>query len=324
MGNAVNVQAQRPRARRPVVPGGWKVLVAALVATACGQAAAKSHAMTVYTVNYPLAYFAQRIGGDAVRVEFPAPADGDPAYWEPGADDIAAYKGADLILLNGAGYAKWTKEAGLPADKLVDTSAAVADRLIAEDDEGDKHTHADGTTHSHGDDGGHHSDMAFTTWLDPQLAIAQAAAIRDALSARQPESAAAFQAGFASLEADLKALDGEFEAVFAKLGDTPVVFSHPVYQYLQRRYEVNGISVHWEPDQRVTDDQLTKLGDRMITHPAEMMIWEGEPLPRSLELMDAWAVKNVVVDPCGNRPEEGDYLSVMQANIGNLQAALAD
>ena len=34
--------------------------------------------LTVYTVNYPLQYFAERIGGEYVEVIFPAPGDEDP------------------------------------------------------------------------------------------------------------------------------------------------------------------------------------------------------------------------------------------------------
>ena len=35
----------------------------------------------VYTVNYPLQYFAERIAGDLVEVVLPVPADIDPAFW---------------------------------------------------------------------------------------------------------------------------------------------------------------------------------------------------------------------------------------------------
>ena len=38
---------------------------------------------TVYTVNYPLAYFCERIGGKHIEVVFPAPQDIDPAFWTP-------------------------------------------------------------------------------------------------------------------------------------------------------------------------------------------------------------------------------------------------
>lgn len=272
--------------------------------------------LSVYTVNYPLAYFATRIGGDRVSVEFPAPPDGDPAAWAPQARDIAAYQKADLILLNGAGYASWTKLVTLPEDKLVDTSRSFADRYIT--DEAGEHSHEDGAEHSH------EAETAFTTWLDPQLAILQAAAIRDALSARQPESAAEFESGFESLQADLSALDQDLEELFGMLGDAPVVFSHPVYQYLERRYDVNGISVHWEPGETPGSDEMMKLAERLFRHPAQLMIWEGEPMPESVAALDAMTVASVVLDPCGNRPAEGDYMGVMRKNVAGLRAAVSD
>jgi len=36
--------------------------------------------LLVYTVNYPLKYFAERIGGEHVRVEFPAPSDNEIGF----------------------------------------------------------------------------------------------------------------------------------------------------------------------------------------------------------------------------------------------------
>ena len=81
--------------------------------------------LTVYTVNYPLRYFAERIGGEAVRVSFPAPPDVDPAYWSPPPEVIAAYQQADLVLVNGAGYAGWLDRATLRRSRVIDTSAGV-------------------------------------------------------------------------------------------------------------------------------------------------------------------------------------------------------
>jgi zinc transport system substrate-binding protein len=69
-----------------------------------------SDKLVVYVVNYPLKYFAERIGGKHVKVVFPAPADEDPAYWMPDAKTITSYQRADLILLNGANYAKWVSK----------------------------------------------------------------------------------------------------------------------------------------------------------------------------------------------------------------------
>ncbi|MGI9342970.1 MAG: hypothetical protein ACR2QV_08965 [Gammaproteobacteria bacterium] len=53
---------------------------------------ASDRVMRVYAVNYPLAYFAERIGSDAVDVRFPVPAGVDPAAWVPDPDTIAEYQ----------------------------------------------------------------------------------------------------------------------------------------------------------------------------------------------------------------------------------------
>ena len=51
--------------------------------------------LTVYAVNYPLAWFAKEIGGQSIDVVFPAPPDLDPAYWFPGPEIIHRYQQAD-------------------------------------------------------------------------------------------------------------------------------------------------------------------------------------------------------------------------------------
>ena len=81
--------------------------------------------LTIYTVNYTLTYFAERIGGDLVNVIFPAPSGIDPAFWTPDTATVRKYQKADMIILNGAGYEKWTKKVSLPMLRIVDTSKSV-------------------------------------------------------------------------------------------------------------------------------------------------------------------------------------------------------
>lgn len=263
----------------------------------------------VATVNYPLAYFAERIGGPTITVEFPA-LDGDPAFWEPETADILTYQQADLILLNGANYAKWVPKVSLAQAKLMNTSASLTEQLIPLSDE---------VTHTHGPGGDHaHGDTAFTTWLDPQLATAQAAAIRDAFTAKWPEHQADFARNHEALEADLKSIDAAAAAAFGKLGDAPLLGSHPVYQYLTRRYGLKLRSVHWEPDAAPNEAMWRELNTILASHPAKIMLWEGEPLAETREKLEAKGIRCVVFDPCGNRPEAGDYLQVMKENIANL------
>ena len=270
----------------------------------------------VYTVNYPLAWMAERIGGEWVEVVFPVPAEVDPAFWRPAPEEIAAYQEADLILLNGAGYANWTRSAFLPESKLEDTSAGFADRILRVDG---------AVTHAHGPGGEHaHGEEAFTVWLDPTLAVLQGAAIRDAFSSRWPAHAEAFAAGQAGLEHDLLALDEEMAAVMSGHAATPLVFSHPVYQYFVGRYGLTARSVHWEPDEIPDEAQWNELGQLRADHPAAWMVWEGEPRAETTRRLEEAGVRSVVFDPCGNRPAEGDFLGVMRANAAAMRRALED
>ncbi len=301
--------------------GRCLIAVASLGALlACGggepreaAAAREGDTPVVYTVNYPLQYFAQRVGGNMVRVVFPAPGDLDPAFWQPEAEEVAEFQNADLILLNGAGYAKWMSLVSLPASKLVNTSAAFEDTFLRVEG---------AVTHAHGPGGEHvHEGIAFTTWLDPTQAIWQAAAIREAFAAAWPTHAATFNQGFAGLEADLTALDEQLAAAAASDPAQPVFASHPVYQYLERRYGLNIESVQWEPTEHPSGGMWRDFRRLLSDHPAQWMLWEGEPLAETAARLRELGVKPVVFDQCGNTPAEGDYLSVMQANAGNLARA---
>jgi zinc transport system substrate-binding protein len=268
--------------------------------------------LVVYTVNYPLAHFAQRIGGDLVEVVFPAPSDGDPALWSPDAETIAAYQSADLILLNGADYAKWVQRATLPGSRVVDTGAAISDRLIEL---------GGVTTHSHGPEGEHeHGGWAFTTWLDPDLAGLQAEAVAASLIAARPSSEAEINQRFGALSDELRELDQRLAAAAEAIGDEPLLFSHPVYQYLIRRYELNAREIHWEPDELPDGHAWSHLEEMLQSHPARWMLWEGEPLPETVSGLQELGITALVFDPCSLPPEQGDYMAAMSANAASLEA----
>jgi len=268
--------------------------------------------LVVYTVNYPLAYFAQRVGGELLEVHFPAPADVDPAFWSPDTDIIAAYQGADLILLNGADYAKWVQRATLPESRIVDTGAAFADQLIEMKGV---------TTHSHGPGGAHeHKGWAFTTWLDPAMAIQQAEAITRTLITRRPVFEAEFNERFTSLSDELQGLDQRLAAAAEEIGGAPLVFSHPVYQYLIRRYGLNAVEVHWEPDEVPDGDDWKNFEAILKEHPAHWMLWESHPAETTVAGLSDLGIKALVFNPAGNRPHTGDFMTVMAANAAALES----
>jgi zinc transport system substrate-binding protein len=192
----------------------------------------------------------------------------------------------------------------------VNTSARFKDRYIVT---------AEVLTHSHGAEGKHaHESLAFTTWMDLELAAMQAKAIADALTRKNPRQKNAFQKNYKAFEKDLVALDRDIKAVVSKDPSKPLLVSHPVYDYFARRYGLNIRSVHWEPDEIPGAEQWLELHKILKAHPAKWMIWEGEPMGESVNRLKSIGVNSLVFDPCGNVPDRGDFLTVMHQNVQNL------
>ncbi|MHC4293215.1 MAG: metal ABC transporter substrate-binding protein [Planctomycetota bacterium] len=266
---------------------------------------------TVYVVNYPLQYFTQRIGGEFVNVEFPAPANEDPAFWKPDSGCIEAYQNADLIFLNGATYAKWIDMVSLPTSKMIDTSEAFHDKYIQLEQ---------ALTHAHGPEGEHaHGAVAFTTWLDPTLAIQHAEAINKSLTRLLPNKADVIEQNYAALKIDLEDLDKRFNLLIANYSDESLLASHPVYQYMARHYKLNLKSIHWEPDEIPQESQWREINELLETHPAKWIIWEDKPLYECSKQLEEIGILSVVFNPCSNKPGQGDYMTVMYNNIKNLK-----
>ncbi len=247
-------------------------------------------------------------------VKFPAPADEDPAFWQPDDAAISAYQSADLILMNGATYSKWAEKVTLPESKLVDTSAGFKAQYIE--------IKAD-STHSHGPGGEHsHSGTAFTTWLDLIQAAQQAETVSAALQELvSKEAAEQIKSRMALLKTELDSLNQRLLSCGSRLVNAPLVASHPVYHYWARRYGFNLQSLLWEPEVVPDDKAMETLKAIIAKHPAKWMIWEGSPAPESVAKLEAIGVKSLVFDPCGNVPDQGDFMSVMKTNIEGLEKA---
>jgi len=288
-----------------------------LLVTACDRGSEPERSVStpdearpvVVASNYPLYFFAREIADGTVDVILPE-IEGDPAMWRPGPDAIALLQSADRVLLNGAGYEAWLNWVTLPAERLVDTSASFHEQLIPLEHE---------TVHQHGPAGEHsHTGNAFTVWLDPQLAIAQARAVEQALSELAPGHRDLNRENLAKLEKRLEELDEQQQRALKPLAQQPLLFSHPVYQYLERRYGLDGHSLHWEPDQEPGDKAWIDLANTLRDHPSKIMIWEDAPLSPTRARLEGMGMTVVPYLTVANRPESGDYFDVMASNLARI------
>lgn len=162
--------------------------------------------------------------------------------------------------------------------------------------------------------------MAVSAWLPRPIECGLRPAISVARDGSRPEDASEFESNCTTLQDELSELDSSMHENAKQNGNKPLVASHPVYQYLARRYNLGIRAVHWEPEVVPDDKATADLKQLLADHPANSMIWEGEPDPRSVELLETMGLGNVVFDPCGNAPGEGDWLTEMKRNVDRMKA----
>ncbi len=291
------------------------VLLSTLTFFACSekveeQSINENNLKRIALVNYPLHFFASQIGGSKVEALYPIPTNVDPAYWEPATEDIILYQEADLILLNGAGYAKWVDKVSLAPSKMINTSLPFKDKYIELEE---------GQSHSHGPEGEHeHQGFAFTTWLNFKFAKIQAEEIKKALINLMPENKIVFEDNYSVLAKEIDDLDMWMDKVAVSLKEKVILASHPVYQYLSSGYGLNIESFHWEPDEMPDELMWENFDNRQSKLKANIMLWEDDPLPEVKQELLKRGIQVVVFNPGSNTPANGDFLDLMKTNIFNL------
>ena len=266
----------------------------------------------IVVVNRALQDLTTRLVGDAADVIFPVPAGIDPSFWRPSIANISTVQSADLIILNGAGFASWIDRVTLPRSRLLNSSAAIRDQFIV----------TESITHSHGDGGEHaHEGLASYTWLDPTLAIAQVEAIAAALVARDLAPSAEVEENRARLIADLTALQATAEQALQAAQGVSLIATHPRYYYLARRFDLAITALDWDAGAVPTEDQLADLAQRAADLDARVLIWEAQPPDAAFVAVQALGLTNVVFDPWASQSNGDDFLAAYAKAVSELADA---
>ena len=206
------------------------------------------------------------------------------------------------------------------ASKVVDTSRKVKKVQLEEE-----------VTHSHG--GGEHSHGGKDphTWGDPTELRLQAREVYRALLKVDPARAPRYDEAFNALDADLKALVGEWAAFRSALKGAleakPTAFaaSHPAYNYLFRRLGVPITSFYLEPDEAADEASRAKVKAWSDQHSGQrrVMLWEAKAKPEALKGLPE-GIEHLTLDPL-EAPDDGgryDYLARSRANLAFLRTAV--
>jgi len=71
----------------------------------------------------------------------------------------------------------------------------------------------------------------------------------------------------------------------------------------------------------LSNEQWAELQTILKSFPAKWMIWEGNPIKEPVAKLKSMGINSLIFDPCGNVPDQGDFLSVMWKNVENLKPA---
>jgi len=200
----------------------------------------------------------------------------------------------------------------LPEDRLVDSAAPFTSQFIK---------YEDATTHSHGPAGEHsHEGLDGHTWVDPVLALAQAEVIHRAMVEKFPRHKKFMDEGFSRLQAKLRQLDKHFKTISTKASEVPILFSHPAYNYIAKRYGWRCKSLDLDPSAKLTPEQVAGIRALLKLFPAKALVWESEPAAElRSQVRDDLGLRSVVFSPCElmdpSELKKGiDYAAVMGRN----------
>lgn len=256
---------------------------------------------------YPLAYVAERVGGDHVDVTNLTAPGGEPHDLEPSVRVTAEIADANLVVYEHGFQPAVDAAVDENAGGDVLDAAEVVDLVPfrehgVDSDEADPHF-----------------------WLDPLLLADVGDAVAGQLADADPEHAPDFRANAADLRADLEQLDHDYSSGLAQCQRSTVVVSHDAFGYLQR-YGVDMEAIlGLSPDSEPTPADLARLQELIHDDGVTTVFSESIVSAKSADaLADATGARSAVLDPVEgltDRTEDEDYLSLMRANLSSLEEA---
>ncbi len=268
---------------------------------------------------YPMAFLAERIGGEHVNVT---------SLTEPGQEphdlEISAKQTAQLQESDAALYLKGLQpsvdeaiaqsEAGTKIDATELTSLEEHGTEVGGHAEEHDHEHEEGGADPH-------------IWLDPMKYAEVAEGIGKAFEKADPDHAADYKKNTAALVEQLDGLNTKFEDGLKNTDTKVFITTHAAFGYLAERYglteeAISGLDPESEPSaSRVKDLEKTAKADGVTTVFYETLVSDKT----AKTLAGDANLRTDVLDPIEGITDDSrgkDYFQVMESNLKALQSAL--
>ncbi|MFJ7827157.1 metal ABC transporter solute-binding protein, Zn/Mn family [Psychrobacillus sp. NPDC096623] len=288
----------------------------------------------IFTTVYPLQYFAERIGGDSVRVSSIYPAGANEHTFEPTQKDMMALADADLFFYIGLGLEGFVDNAKKTLEeehvKMVATVDAVSEDQLEEP--ADVHTdesqdHKNESFENH--EGHDHGDVDPHIWMSPKISQSLALSIKDSLVEISPEQQATFEKNYDELIKELQTLDAGFEEMAHSATSKTFFVSHAAFGYIANTYgleqlAIAGLNSQDEPSQK----ELTKLIDLAKEKNINYILFEQNVSSKLTEVIqqeigaESLVLHNLGVLSKEDMNNKETYFTLMNKNLETLRTVL--
>ena len=248
----------------------------------------------------PVYVFALNVAGQRAEVSLLVPPGTDVHEFSLRPRDVVRLKGADLVLLQGAGLEAHITR-GLRGLKTLDTTGEI---VIIE---------AGGVPDPH-------------TWLDPVLATKQVMAIARALSGLDPGGEAEYMANARQYAARLAALHARLGSRLSGLSGTFLVTYHESFNYFARRYGLKPLSLTGLRAETPLPARLRQVYDIVSREGLAAVFREEQFQPDVLSrLASDLGVKACALDSVmSGQPDSGYYERAMNKNLESITRCLGN
>ncbi|MCA9244071.1 MAG: zinc ABC transporter substrate-binding protein [Phycisphaerales bacterium] len=296
------------------------LVLAAGVWTACDRqpatAPAPGRPPLVFTTLAPVAFFAEQIGGENVRVESLVQPGQSPHTFEPTPRQMAALADAAMYLhLDEPFEERLIQKLRASNQKVRFVDVREGIDLLPLDVGHDEHDH-EGHDHHEGHE---HGPLDPHIWLDPRRVRVACDVMCDAMSREWPDHAAAFRANCERLKERLDQLDGELRAKLRPIAGKPFFVTHAAFGYFAEAYGLEQVSVEVggrQPGPR----ELEVIADRLGLAKPKRVFYDPQSSRNLLEALRSQA--GVEAEPLD--PLRKDYFENMRHIADSIVASIGD
>lgn len=276
--------------------------------------------INVATSFYIMNDFASKIGGDKINLINLVPSGMEPHDFEPKTRDITRLKAANVFIYNGAGMEGWV-------DKVLE-SADNKDMVVVEASKGIKLLNGNNENKEQKDTAPANQNDPHV-WLNPQNAIAEMSAIKDAFIKADPKNKSYYEQNFESYKSKFNELDNEFKTEVGSFKQKDIVVAHAAFGYLCNAYglkqvAIEGLNAESEP----SPARMAEISKFAKDNNVKVIFFEELVSPKVAETIAKEAgAKTDMLNPIEGLSEDDknkgkEYISIMKDNLETLKNAL--